>query len=133
MCEWHGGNYDGNLPVKLFHPRLSDGIDTVHVDPCIQTLVQAINDAGFQTLNCCCGHGQRPGWIALEDGRHILIAKDHEEMRRMDEGFPALVDANIYENEVICPFCHEGDFDLIGLRSHLTKWCDAYAHTPTIN
>jgi len=40
---------------------------------------------------------------------------------------------NLEDNDVICPFCHEGDFDLIGLRSHLTKWCEVYAQTPTIN
>jgi len=89
MCKWHGGNYEGNLRVNLSHPR-SDGVDYCHVDACIQLLVQGLNDAGFQTLNSCCGHGQRPGWIALEDGRHILIAKDHDEMKLMDSGFPAL-------------------------------------------
>lgn len=89
MCKYHGGTYEGNLRVELAHPR-SDGIDWCTVDACIQPLVQAINDTGIQTLNSCCGHGQRPGWIALEDGRHILIAKDHDTMRQMDAGFHAL-------------------------------------------
>ena len=89
MCKWHGGTYEGNVPVTLAHPR-SDGIQTVSVDPCIQSIVQSLNDTGLQTLNSCCGHGVRPGWIALEDGRHILIAKDHATMLRMDMGFPAL-------------------------------------------
>lgn len=89
MCKWHGGTYKGNLPVTLHHPR-SDGIQTVSVDACIQTLVQAINNAGIQTLNSCCGHGQQPGWVAFEDGRHILIAKDHEQMREMHADFPPL-------------------------------------------
>lgn len=85
MCEWHGGTYAGNLDVTLSHPR-DDGISFCSVDACIQPLVQAINDAGLQTINSCCGHGKRPGWIALEDGRHILIAKDHAEMRLMNDG-----------------------------------------------
>lgn len=89
MCKWHGGTYKGNLPVKLSHSR-TDGIQIVYVDSCIQKLVQALNSNGFQTSNSCCGHGQRPGWIALEDGRHILIAKNHTEMRKMDNSFPAL-------------------------------------------
>ena len=84
MCKWHGGSYDGNAPVVLTNGR------TAYVDPCIQSLVQGLNDAGFQTTNCCCGHGQRPGWIALKDGRHILIAANHDEMLKMDTGFPAL-------------------------------------------
>lgn len=29
--------------------------------------------------------------------------------------------------EVICPFCKEADFDLIGLEIHLmNNWCDIY-------
>jgi hypothetical protein len=84
MCDWHGGTYAGNLCVDLANGKWCS------VDACIQPLVQAINDAGILTLNCCCVHGQRPGWIALADGRHILIAKDHAEKRRIDAGFPAL-------------------------------------------
>lgn len=89
MCEWHGGTYKGNLRVELARPR-RDGIDFAHVDACIQPLVQAINDGGIQTTNSCCGHGQRPGWIALEDGRHIFIARDHYEMVGMSAGWPVL-------------------------------------------
>lgn len=90
MCKWHGGTYEGNLPVTLAKPGPYNGNKVAYVDPCIQPLVQAINDAGILTLNCCCGHGMRPGWIALEDGRQILIAKDWDEMRVMDAGFPTL-------------------------------------------
>lgn len=89
MCKWHGGSYEGNLPVKLTHPR-KDGVNIVYVDACIQKLVQGLNNAGFQTINSCCGHGQRPGWIALENGNHILIAKNHEEMLHMSRGYSAL-------------------------------------------
>lgn len=89
MCKQHGGSYEGNLPIRLAHPR-KDGIQTASADPCIQTLVQALNDGGFQTVNSCCGHGIRPGWVALEDGRHILIATGHKMMREMDSKFPAL-------------------------------------------
>lgn len=27
---------------------------------------------------------------------------------------------------VACPFCGESDFDLIGLKSHLQRWCKVY-------
>ena len=89
MCKWHGGTYEGNLPVTLAHPK-QNGQQTVHVDACIQPMVQALNDAGFQTLNCCCGHGQRPGSIILEDGREVLIAPDFETARKMEADFPPL-------------------------------------------
>lgn len=30
-------------------------------------------------------------------------------------------------NDVVCPFCKEGEFDLIGLKNHLVKGdCEAY-------
>jgi len=30
-----------------------------------------------------------------------------------------------------CPFCHEKDFDLIGLKIHLKHdWCEVYNNTP---
>lgn len=35
-------------------------------------------------------------------------------------------------SDVICPFCQETDFDLIGLRSHLERWCEKYQETPTL-
>lgn len=32
---------------------------------------------------------------------------------------------------VVCPFCGEQDFDLIGLKRHLMLWCHEYDDTPT--
>lgn len=35
------------------------------------------------------------------------------------------------KEELICPFCGEGGFDAIGLKSHLThNDCDEYKNTP---
>lgn len=31
--------------------------------------------------------------------------------------------------ELACPFCGETDFDLTGLKSHLTKYCDIFRDT----
>lgn len=84
MCKWHGGTYAAQEPVKLAHPRWSDGVQIAHVDPCIAALVQALNDAGLQTLNSCCGHFQRPGWIALEDGRHLLIVPSLDAVKQIE-------------------------------------------------
>lgn len=93
MCKWHGGNYEGNLRVELAHPR-KDGIDYCHVDACIQPLVQAINDAGIQTINSCCGHGQIPTTVALNDGRYVIVAKDFAEFKQIMGQFPALTMEN---------------------------------------
>jgi hypothetical protein len=38
-------------------------------------------------------------------------------------------------SEIICPFCGEGDFDLIGLKDHLTnvdRLCSKFVQTLTI-
>jgi len=35
-------------------------------------------------------------------------------------------------NDIICPFCKEGDFDLIGLKHHLIHYCESYKSTENI-
>jgi len=49
----------GKLPkaVKLCKPREHSGRTVVPVDACIANLIQALNDCGFETETCCCGHG----------------------------------------------------------------------------
>jgi hypothetical protein len=32
--------------------------------------------------------------------------------------------------DVVCPFCGERDFDLIGLKIHLLNYCEKYRDTP---
>ena len=72
--------------VKLAQPR-SDGRTHAPVDPCIAPLVQALNDAGIQTVASCCGHGHRPGSIILEDGRELIVTT-YEQARELDGLFP---------------------------------------------
>jgi predicted glycosyl hydrolase (DUF1957 family) len=54
------------------------------IDACIVPIVQALNDVGITTVASCCGHGNMPGSIALEDGREILIARNYDEARLME-------------------------------------------------
>jgi len=56
----------------------------IDVDNCIFGLVKALNDNGFHTKACCCGHGAHSGNIALMDGRELIIAKDYETARKFD-------------------------------------------------
>ncbi len=67
--------------------KISSG-ETVGVDPCIAYLVQVLNDAGYKTTSCCCGHNQRPGIITLEDGRELIIMPNWAEARRIDHLWP---------------------------------------------
>ncbi|MEW8049266.1 MAG: hypothetical protein AB2809_02720 [Candidatus Thiodiazotropha sp.] len=68
MCEW---GIEASQ-VKLAKPR-PDGRTHAPVDPCIADIVQALNDAGLQTLASCCGHGKVNGRISLEDGRDLVL------------------------------------------------------------
>lgn len=61
------------------------------IDGCIAPLVEALNAAGLPTVASCCGHGQMPGNIALEDGREIIIVPDFDTGRRIDALFPVTV------------------------------------------
>jgi hypothetical protein len=69
----------------------------VGVDACIALLVQAINAAGIKTVASCCGHGHRPGTIALADGRELVIARDFAEAREIDGLFPYNIHGEIWD------------------------------------
>jgi hypothetical protein len=85
MCEWG----IKAAQVKLARPKL-DGRVFAPVDPCLEPLVQALNDAEILTVASCCGHGKRPGNIILEDGRELIIAPDWETARIVDKAFPPI-------------------------------------------
>ena len=72
MCKW--GKHTGLVVCG----RVRD------IDSCIYPLVAALNKEGFTTVACCCGHGQRPGTIALADGRELLILPDFRTARKVD-------------------------------------------------
>lgn len=64
--------------------RDENGKAIVFCDPCIVPLVKALNDANVRTVASCCGHSIRPGNIALQDGRELIIAKDFVEARYIE-------------------------------------------------
>ena len=43
------------------------------IDYCIGHLVAALNAANIPTVASCCGHGERPGIVMLEDGRELKV------------------------------------------------------------
>ena len=83
MCK-HG--IEASL-VRLAKPR-SDGQTHAFVDPCIAPLVAALNDAGIPTVASCCGHGHRPGTVALADGRELLVMPSFDDARALDGLWP---------------------------------------------
>lgn len=50
----------------------------VWCDPCLAALIRALNAAGLSTASSCCGHGDYPAWVMLDDGRDIVIYPSHE-------------------------------------------------------
>ena len=72
-----GEGYDGEVSVRT-------GRGYVSVDPCIASIVQALNEHDrIPTSASCCGHGKAPGWIALSDGRCLVVVADRDEALRM--------------------------------------------------
>jgi hypothetical protein len=83
MCE------RGDI-VTMVLPRrpLSDPFGkhlSYSIDRCIAPLVAALNRAGIATVACCCGHGERPGWVALGHGRALVIAENQAEFERLTQ------------------------------------------------
>lgn len=78
-------------PVDLAVPDYT-GCRNAEVDLCIAPVVAALNGAGIRTVASCCGHGIRPGDIALEDGRELIIAQTYEIARHVEAAFPPLTD-----------------------------------------
>lgn len=63
---------------------------TINVDRCIAGLVSALNEHGIATVASCCGHGKRPGNIALADGRELVICQSYDIARTVEKAFPSL-------------------------------------------
>lgn len=88
MCDWGTTEVlSVVIPARLSSTG-ADKLKRVDVDKCIAPLVRVLNDNGFPTIASCCGHGRRPGNIALGDGRELVIAKDFAEGRFIDSFFP---------------------------------------------
>ena len=60
------------------------------IDECIKPIIEALNDGGVKTIASCCGHGNRPGNIALADGRELIIAENYEQGREIDKYFSGI-------------------------------------------
>ncbi len=45
----------------------------VQIDACIADIVRALQVSGIYTRASCCGHGDQPGNIMLQDGRILEI------------------------------------------------------------
>lgn len=79
---------DGHSDVLVLIPTASERWEHGRkrgIDGCIAPLVAALNAGGVATVASCCGHGDRPGNVALADGRELLIVPNFAEGRRVDK------------------------------------------------
>lgn len=83
MCD-HESREDAMTVIR----RDANGTPTVWCDPCIAPLIEALNAAGIATVASCCGHGHRPGFIMLADGRDLIVCRSHDEARIMERAWP---------------------------------------------
>jgi hypothetical protein len=86
MCEW--GTTE-KVRVRVPADLSATGTERwkeADVDSCIAPLVAALQGVG--TLASCCGHGHRPGNVALADGRELLVFASFADARAADLLFP---------------------------------------------
>lgn len=68
---------------------------------------------------------------------HNPVAEDYFQCVSKDEAFRLMekIESLLPKpnpQDVVCPFCGEDDFDLIGLKKHITCYCEKYAETKSI-
>lgn len=88
MCGWGTDTLlEVTIPAHLSYTG-QERKTVKGIDSCIAPIVAALNAAGCTTISSCCGHGKRPGQIALADGRELIIAPDYETARAVVKAFP---------------------------------------------
>lgn len=62
------------VPARLSHTG-EEHAKAIPIDFCVADIVAALNGHATQavTAGACCGHGEGPGGIVLEDGRVIQV------------------------------------------------------------
>lgn len=89
MCK-HGTHTD----VILCKPKES-GRFIVPVDSCIAKEIQCLNDAGIETLGCCCGHGtETPKALVSSSSADLAVGMGYAPYRYF---FSDGVDSGYYE------------------------------------
>lgn len=75
MCK--GVNKGEYEVVDIIEKKPSGRTDVV-VDKCMANLIKALNELGFETQGCCCGHGHI-GYLQLKFNdkiKNVLVTHD---------------------------------------------------------
>lgn len=73
MCKW---GTDKKVLVKIQAELSCSGVECYKIkkiDACIAPIVDALQRAGIDMRDSCCGHGKTDGRIDLQDGRQLVI------------------------------------------------------------
>ncbi len=93
MCKWGD---DVLLRVKMSAKKSYTGKERWAyrgIDKCIAPIIKTLNEADIFTDECCCGHGKLEGYIALHDGRVMVILPDKktwDKYRNLTKVFPII-------------------------------------------
>lgn len=100
-----------DMVVLRRHP---DGTPAVWCDPDIADVVGALNAGGVPTVASCSGHGERPGNVALVDGRELIVAADWNEARKVEAAFE-IVEGRCFRcgNPITGPVCETCEAPLL--------------------
>jgi len=77
MCKW------GNYKYLKINNKLRA------IDECLFDFVKLLNDNGYKTVACCCGHGKQPSRISLENKKEILFF-DFDTAQEISQLFPPI-------------------------------------------
>jgi hypothetical protein len=88
MCEWGTTTeMEVTIPAHLSYTGQARR-KMVGIDSCVASIVAALNAGGVPTVASCCGHGKRPGNVALGDGRELIVAPNFSTAREVEQAFP---------------------------------------------
>lgn len=77
MCKW--GQLIAVNTLRAGNDGIRYGWNVAWIDRCLAALIQRMNVLGIETSNCCCGHGDAPGWITVDPESIPLLDKhDHQ-------------------------------------------------------
>lgn len=88
MCNHENREAAMTVIAKGTSERL--GRDGIWCDPCLESLVRALNDGGMRTVASCCGHGEHPGSVVLQDERVLMILPNVDSLMPLGAGVPEL-------------------------------------------
>ena len=96
MCEW-GDMVEMRLPIsaRKSHTGKRRMKDNVGIDRCLAPLIKLLNENGFETEECCCGHGAGYGYIGFADDTGFLLMSSKSQFDDVREALEEVIDPEL--------------------------------------